>query len=81
MNRREFLKQGVSATGGVMLSGEVKPAASVSVTDLGADPTGRKDSTAAVRAAIQKVSKIGGRLNFPKGTYLFTPTVRHDPLL
>ena len=74
MNRREFLKQGVSATGGVMLSGEVKPAASVSVTDLGADPTGRKDSTAAVRAAIQKVSKIGGRLNFPKGTYLFTPT-------
>jgi hypothetical protein len=74
LNRREFLKQGVSATGGIALAGEVKPAASVSVTDHGADPTGRKDSTAAVREAIQKVSKIGGRLNFPRGTYLFTPS-------
>jgi hypothetical protein len=74
LNRREFLKQGVSATGGITLAGAVKPAAAVSVTDLGADPTGRKDSTAAVQAAIQKLSKTGGRLNFPRGTYLFTPS-------
>lgn len=73
MNRREFLKQGVSATGGIALAGEIKPAAGVSVTDHGADPTGRKDSTAAMQAAIAKLSKVGGRLNFPKGTYLFTP--------
>jgi hypothetical protein len=68
------LKQSVSATGGIALTGETKPPDGVSVTDHGADPTGRRDSTEAVQAAIAKLPKIGGRLSFPKGTYRFMPS-------
>jgi hypothetical protein len=52
----------------------VRPTADVSVTDYGADAPGHNDSTASVQAAIQNVSKIGGRLIFPCGSYLFTPS-------
>ena len=48
---------------------------SVSVVNLGADPTGVTDSTAAIQAAINQVSTGGDQLHsvfFPDGTYKFS---------
>ncbi len=42
-----------------------------SVTDFGADPTGRQDATAAVRRAIASLSRSSARLVFPAGRYSF----------
>ncbi len=41
------------------------------VTDFGADPTGRQDSTSAVAQAIAAGGKGSGRIIFPKGEYHF----------
>lgn len=43
----------------------------VLVTDFGADPTGRQDSTVAVARAIEAGSAGTGRIIFPKGEYHF----------
>jgi Pectate lyase superfamily protein/Right handed beta helix region len=42
-----------------------------SVTDFGADPTGQKDSTAAVQKAIASLARRNARLVFPAGKYTF----------
>ncbi len=77
-NRRSFL--GLSAATGLI---KVLPAAAqalpsgkqegnvVSALDFGADPTGTKDSTAAMRKAISKLAAEGAVLDLPKGTYRF----------
>ena len=69
MNRRDFLKQGFSASGAIALAPALPSSGSVSVTEHGADPTGKRDSTAALRAAIAQLPKQGGRLVFAKGSY------------
>lgn len=42
-----------------------------SVVDFGADPTGQKDATAAVKKAIASLAKRNARLVFPAGKYTF----------
>ncbi len=42
-----------------------------SVTDFGADPTGERDSTAAVQKAIASLARRNARLVFPAGKYTF----------
>jgi hypothetical protein len=41
------------------------------VISFGADPTGVKDSAAAVRAAVASIGPVAATLYFPKGTYRF----------
>src|ERR1700689_436286 len=43
----------------------------VNVISFGADPTGVKDSAAAVRAAVASIGPVAATLYFPKGTYRF----------
>ncbi|HEX6771673.1 MAG TPA: hypothetical protein VF126_06590, partial [Acidobacteriaceae bacterium] len=68
MNRRDFLKQSLSASA-IALAPALPSSGIVSVTEHGADPTGKRDSTAALRAAIAQLPKQGGRLVFAKGSY------------
>ena len=50
------------------------------VTEFGADPTGTKDSTSAIQAAINSVASMGGGSVFlPIGTYLVTATIVLPP--
>lgn len=54
------------------------------VTDaaFGADPTGRKDSTQAIQAAIDRAGETGGVVFLPAGTYLLAvPEGRKEALL
>jgi hypothetical protein len=46
-----------------------QPHGSLSVTDFGADPTGRKDSTAAIQKAIDTGEKTGRTVWLPAGTF------------
>lgn len=47
----------------------------LNVVDLGADPSGRKDSTAAVQAAIDQLTATGGTVYLPAGEYRITRTL------
>lgn len=83
MQRREFLGHVVRAAvaGGAALAtprygwaGTTAAAGSsrrASVVDFGADPTGVKDSTAAVQRAIASLTWRNARLVFPSGKYTF----------
>lgn len=83
MQRREFLGYvgRTAVAGGAALVagryawplGEASPgtARRASVTDFGADPTGQKDSTAAVQKAITTLARRNARLVFPAGKYIF----------
>jgi len=46
------------------------------VTTLGADPTGAKDSTAAIQQAVEQARDAGKAAFFPTGTYLVSDTIR-----
>lgn len=69
MNRRDFLKQSFSASGAIALAPALPSSGTVSAAEHGADPTGKRDSTAALRAAIAALPKQGGRLVFTRGSY------------
>jgi hypothetical protein len=83
MQRREFLGyvgRTAIAGGAALAAGRHAwplPGASAgaerraSVTDFGADPTGQKDSTAAVQKAIASLARRNARLVFPAGKYTF----------
>jgi len=73
MHRRSFLKVGAGAVSAFALrasAAEIR----VLVTDHGADPSGRRDATAAVTKAIAALPRAGGALVFPYGTYTFSPS-------
>lgn len=69
MNRRDFLKQSISVSGAIAFAPALPSSSTVSVTEHGADPTGKRDSTAALQAAIAQLPKQGGRLVLAKGSY------------
>ena len=51
------------------------------IVNYGADPTGRSDSTEAIRAALNAVHQSGGGTVWcPKGTYLVTQSIYIPPL-
>lgn len=60
------------STGGIAFAKE-KSGTVIDVTDFGADPSGKEDSTKAVQKALKKAKEVGGKvtLNFPKGDYHF----------
>lgn len=64
-----------SGVGAVVRNLLDKARETVSVTDFGADPTGVRDSTAAIQAAINK--GINGNLEvlFPSGTYIINDSL------
>ncbi len=85
MQRREFLahlmRSGVAGSAMLLSPGvsNALPTSSpegtarrVSVLDFGADGSGQKDCTEAVRRAIAALTKRNARLVFPAGKYLFT---------
>jgi hypothetical protein len=75
VNRRKFLKISAGAASSLALRGTASAVKGrVVVTDHGADPTGRKDASAAVSTAIAALPRSGGTLVFPVGTYSFLPT-------
>lgn len=47
----------------------------LNVVDYGADPTGVKDSTAAIQAAINDLPVTGGVVALPQGTYLTSSAI------
>jgi hypothetical protein len=49
------------------------------VLDFGADPTGTADSTAAIQAALNSFSSLGGSVFFPVGQYKTTSTINVPP--
>ncbi len=49
-----------------------QPRNSLSVINFGADPTGRKDSSTAIQAAIDRASKMGKTVWIPRGTFTVT---------
>ena len=63
---------GFFSTGKSVLAKE-KTGTVIDVTDFGADPGGKMDSTQAVQKALEKVKETKGKvtLNFPKGEYHF----------
>ena len=78
MQRREFLGNVVrtaAAGGAALIAGRsawpLAESRRASVTDFGADPTGQKDSTAAVQKAIASLARRNARLVFPAGKYTF----------
>jgi hypothetical protein len=83
MKRREFLGHVVrsAVAGGAALLTRGRSWAGIpatagsarraSVVDFGADPTGVKDSTAAVQRAIGSLARRNARLVFPAGKYIF----------
>jgi len=53
------------------------PKATISVLDMGADPTGMKDCTVAIVQVIERLSMIGGGVvYFPSGRYRIDGTLR-----
>jgi polygalacturonase len=48
----------------------------VNVLDFGADPTGNSDSTAAIQAAVDSLTK--GTIYFPNGSYSISSTIEID---
>jgi hypothetical protein len=78
LDRRSFLQSslalGVSAGAGAFLPQRLFAIAAnsrISVLDFGADPTGEKDATQAVRKAIASLAPNSARLVFPAGKYRF----------
>jgi hypothetical protein len=68
--RRAVLEYGLLTSGAVLFAGRgVGQGSAVRVTDHGADPSGRKDSTSALRAAIAALPKENGQLVLASGTY------------
>lgn len=59
--------------GEVRTYAESKAGTVIDVTEFGADPSGKTDSTQAVIAALEKAKETGGNVtvNFPKGEYHF----------
>ncbi|MGW6536674.1 DUF1349 domain-containing protein [Streptomyces sp. NPDC055051] len=59
----------------VSASAEQQASTTVKVTDFGADPTGARDSAAAVVATLKHAKTLNGpvRIEFPKGTYSIYP--------
>ena len=59
--------------GGVTAQAEEKSGTIIDVTDFGADPSGKKDSTDAVAAALEEAKETEGdvTISFPKGDYHF----------
>ena len=57
----------------VPVQAEEAKALEIDVTDFGADPSGKHDSTEAVMAALEEAKTIEGEkvLNFPHGEYRF----------
>lgn len=49
---------------------------SINVTEFGADPSGRRDSSAAIQRAIDALSASGGTVYLPMGTYRIERTLR-----
>ncbi len=49
-----------------------RPVRSLSVVDFGADPTGRRDSSTAVQAAVTAASGTGRTVWIPRGTFTVT---------
>ena len=66
-SRVGFLQSGLSA---VARSAQEKMRDFVSVKDFGATGDGVTDDTAAIQAAINALSPLGGTLWFPKGAYI-----------
>lgn len=59
-----------AGTGAVATTVQTKLRESVSVKDFGAVGDGVTDDTAAIQAAIDCLSPLGGTLHIPKGTYI-----------
>ena len=51
------------------------PPKTINVVDLGADPSGKADSAAAIQAAIAKLVDTGGSVYFPAGSYRIGKTL------
>ena len=73
-SRRHFLGTAALAGAGASLATEAAtaspvPSAVVSLTDFGVVPDAAQDQSAAVQAAIDTVSRSGGVLSVPPGTY------------
>jgi len=74
IHRRSFLQSSLALGAGVLLAPPLRAAAlshRASVIEFGADPTGAKDATAAVRRAIASLAPNDARLVFPTGVYRF----------
>ncbi|HEX8909753.1 MAG TPA: glycosyl hydrolase family 28-related protein [Anaeromyxobacteraceae bacterium] len=58
------------------LAGEPRTAAAIAdIVSRGADPTGVRDSTAAIQAALDAIPPSGGKVRFPCGTYRVTSSI------
>ena len=78
IDRRQFLALAVGVTGDAAFGSA--GGQTVSVTDFGADPTGKNDSTLSLENATSHLIETGGRtLLFPHGTYKLA-SVRHPAL-
>ncbi|MDD3352766.1 right-handed parallel beta-helix repeat-containing protein [Zoogloea sp.] len=47
----------------------------INIQDLGADPSGKRDSTNALQEAINRLTKSGGQIYIPEGVYLISRTL------
>lgn len=84
MTRRSAITKILGATLG-LLSGAAlpqenqKPASArkrdINVQDLGADPSGKEDSTDALQEAINRLTRTGGQIYVPEGVYLISRTL------
>jgi hypothetical protein len=74
MDRRSFV---LTTAGLITASGRGQTLSSVSVTEHGADASGKADSTSSLRAAIASLkSRNARRLYFPNGVYRLTSAQR-----
>lgn len=64
-----------SGTGAVSRTAQSKMREFVSVKDFGATGDGTTDDTAAIQAAIDRISTTGGTVYCPAGTYKITTTI------
>lgn len=55
----------------VLANTDEKESTIIDVTDFGADPSGKRDSTIAIQKALEAAKEVDGnvKLNFPKGEY------------
>jgi uncharacterized protein GlcG (DUF336 family) len=70
MNRREFVLAAAACSTAITSARRALGAQQISVVDHGADPSGKRDSTIAIQAAISAMKARGAPLLvFPQGTY------------